>query len=213
MSPGIRATVEFTTSGLCPLVELSKTTEATVDSVTANVCPTGDTDSVTEFSTDAVVEPDREAGITSVFSNGSTSRYRLTHTDSVNCPCECLGQFECPIVRYLARDGTLTLVFYAMDYEQLREAVSDLRERFPGVDVKRLVRSPVEERSADHVLVDRGKLTTRQLEVVETAYEMGYYERPRRANATEIAEALDINPSTFSDHLAAAETKILGDFL
>lgn len=42
---------------------------------------------------------------------------------------------------------------------------------------------------------------------------MGYFERPRRANATEVADVLDINPSTFSEHLAAAESKLIEDVL
>jgi len=81
------------------------------------------------------------------------------------------------------------------------------------MNVKRFVRSPVEESSHDHVLVDRGKLTERQLEVLDTAYEMGYFERSRRTNATAVAAALDIDPSTFREHLAAAESKLLEDVL
>lgn len=61
--------------------------------------------------------------------------------------------------------------------------------------------------------VDRDKLTDRQLEVIETAYDMGYYEYPRGANASEVAEALDICPSTLAEHLAAAQTKLLEDVL
>jgi predicted DNA binding protein len=49
--------------------------------------------------------------------------------------------------------------------------------------------------------------------VLETAHEMGYFERPRRANGTEVAAALDIDPSTFSEHLAAAQRKLLRDVL
>lgn len=63
------------------------------------------------------------------------------------------------------------------------------------------------------VRVDRGKLTDRQLEVLETAHEMGYYRYPRGSNATEVAEALDICPSTLAEHLAAAQTKLLADVL
>jgi len=35
----------------------------------------------------------------------------------------------------------------------------------------------------------------------------------RAANATEVAAALDISPSTFAEHLAAAQSKVLDSLL
>jgi len=211
MPSGIRATVEFATPSICPIVELSEAAETTIDSVSTNVCTSDCTASVTEFSVDS--DGDSEVDLTPIFSHGSTDRYRFTHDDGVSCPCECLGQFGCPVARYVARDGTLTLVFHAADYDQLQDVVTELRDQFPEVDIKRLVRSPAGEQSHDSVVVDRSKLTHRQLEILETAYEKGYFDRPRRSNATEIAAELDIHPSTFREHLSAAESKILKDFL
>lgn len=211
MPPGIRATVEFTTSDICPIVDLSKAAETTIDSVTHNVCSSECSKSVTEFSLEAADIPDGD--LTPIFSHGSTHRYRMTHEGDVSCPCECLGLFGCPVTRYVAQEGTLTIVFHAAGYDQLQEVIGELRERFPEISIKRLVRSPAGDHSSDDVLVDRNKLTSRQLEVLETAYEMGYFERPRRTNATEIATELDINPSTFREHLVAAESKIFEDLL
>ena len=42
---------------------------------------------------------------------------------------------------------------------------------------------------------------------------MGYFERPKGANATDVADELGINRSTFSEHVSAAERKILTDVL
>jgi predicted DNA binding protein len=179
----------------------------------ANVRPSDCGECVSEFSVTGNDGLEEEGELTPVFSHGSTRQYRYIHDEGVDCPCECLGQFGCPVVRYVVRDGMLTLVFHATDYEELREIVAELRDRFPGVDIKRFVRSPAGEQPSDSVLVDRGRLTDRQLEVLETAHEMGYFEHPRRANATEVAAALDITQSTFREHLAAAETKLLSDIL
>lgn len=212
MPSGIRATVEFDDPGVCPLAELSAAAETTIDSVSVSVRPTDGADGVTEFPLDADADPDVDAELTPVFAHGSTRRYRLVHGDEPTCPCECLGTFGTPVARYVAREGTLTLVFHAADYDELKRLVADLRERFPAVDIKRFVRSPGGG-SRDRVLVDRGKLTPRQLEVLETAHRMGYFDRPRRANATEVADELGISPSTFGEHLAAAETKLLDDVL
>ncbi|KZN25261.1 XRE family transcriptional regulator [Haladaptatus sp. R4] len=209
MLPGIRATVEFRTPEGCPLAKHSALAETTIHSVAVSARPSDDTELVTEFSMDAEYDP--EGDITPIFSHGTTRRYRFVHEDGVSCPCECLGQHGCPITRYDIREGTLILVFYADGYDQLQDVIADLRERFPDVDIKRFIRSPAGERTRDLVFVDRGKLTARQRQILRKSYEMGYFERPRQANATEIAEALDINPSTFSEHLAAAESKILDD--
>jgi molybdopterin biosynthesis enzyme len=68
-------------------------------------------------------------------------------------------------------------------------------------------------RASETVLVDRGRLTARQREVLETAVEMGYFEYPKGANAGEVAEALDISVSTYAEHVAAAQTKVFDDLL
>jgi predicted DNA binding protein len=211
MPDGIRATVEFTTPDICPIVGLSEAAETTIDSVNANICPSDCPDTTVEFSIDTNRDPG--ADITPIFSHGSTDRYRLTPGGELNCPCECLATFGCPVARYTAEDGRLTLVFHATGYGQLQEVVAELRDQFPDVDIKRFVRSPAAEQSNDDVFIDRSKLTHRQLEVLETAYEKGYFDRPRQSNATEIAADLDINPSTFREHLVAAESKILKDLL
>ncbi|RXK46615.1 helix-turn-helix domain-containing protein [Halorientalis pallida] len=211
MSSGIRATVEFSTPDICPVVEHASAAGTTVDSVARSVRPTADARTATEFAVDADYEPDGD--LTPVFSHGSTRRYRMVHDEGVHCPCECLGQFGCPVTRYVAREGRLTVVFHAADYEELQTVVGELRERFPDIDIKRFVRGPAGENGHDSVLVDRSRLTDRQLEVLERAHEMGYFENPRRANATEIADDLDINPSTLREHLSAAERKLFDDLL
>mgnify|MGYP000268163477 CR=1 FL=1 len=211
MPRGIRATVEFPTPDSCPVVECSAETGATVEGVDSNIRPGEGRESVVEF--EVAADGEFDAGVEPLFSHGATERYRLRLDGDPQCPCACLAEFDCPVVRYVARDGDLTLVFHAADYDQLRELVEELRDRFPDVNLKRFVRAPDGEEAGEYVVVDRSRLTPRQLEVLRTAHERGYFERPRRANATEIAAELDVNPSTFREHLVAAESKILGDLL
>ena len=52
-------------------------------------------------------------------------------------------------------------------------------------------------------------LTDRQREVLRAAYEAGYYDWPRDCTGQEVAEALGITSSTFSQHIHAAERKLL----
>lgn len=211
MPAGIRATVEFTSPDICPIVELSAKFGTTIDSVRSNICPESDGKSVMEFSLD--VDGDIETEMMEILSLGSTRWYRLTLDDEVTCPCQYLSQFGCPIVRYVAENGRLTLVFHTADFDQLQEVITGLRHPYPNMNIKKFLQSPAGVESEDSVFIDRSKFTDRQLEVLETAYEMGYFERPRGANATEIASELDINPSTFSEHIAAVEQKAFADLI
>ncbi|RBI62591.1 helix-turn-helix domain-containing protein [halophilic archaeon] len=52
-------------------------------------------------------------------------------------------------------------------------------------------------------------LTDRQQTVLRTAFEAGYYEWPRECTGKEIAEELGISSATFSQHVHAAERKIM----
>lgn len=53
------------------------------------------------------------------------------------------------------------------------------------------------------------ELTDRQREVIQTAFEMGYYEVPRNVSSDDIAAELDVDPSTVAEHLQRAERNLL----
>ena len=56
-------------------------------------------------------------------------------------------------------------------------------------------------------------LTERQREVLQTAWEMGYYEVPKTVSAEEVAGELDLDSSTVNEHLQRAERNLLGQLL
>lgn len=56
-------------------------------------------------------------------------------------------------------------------------------------------------------------LTGRQREVLEAAFELGYYEVPREASAADVAAALGLDPSTVTEHLQRAERNLLTQHL
>lgn len=211
MTEGIRATVFFADPGNCPLAETSASADGRIEQVSTSVSlPTGE-GSVSEFLASGDIE--NTATVRPVFSYGETTLYRVKHRRPADCPCETLGEYGCPVHRYAAEDGTLTLVFHAPNFETLQDIMSSFREQYPPVDVQRLLQPPLEGSPEDRVFVNRGKLTDRQLEVLTVAYEMGYFQRPKGANATEIADALDIAQSTFTEHLVAAQRKLLADII
>jgi len=210
MPSGIRATIRFSDPGECPIVRASTAADAAVTQVSTSVAGPGSA-SVSEFLAPAEL-PDVE-GIDPVFPYGDRGVYRVRHEGPEQCPCECLGRFGVPVHRYEAADGYLTLVFHAGEFEHLQEVVAELRDSYPPIDVQQLLRPPLEGSPEESVFVNRGKLTERQHQVLERAYEMGYFERPKRANATEVAADLGIVQSTFTEHLMAAQRKLLGDIL
>jgi len=56
-------------------------------------------------------------------------------------------------------------------------------------------------------------LTDRQREVMQTAFDMGYYEVPREVSTEEIAGTLELDPSTVAEHLQRAERNVLSQLL
>lgn len=75
------------------------------------------------------------------------------------------------------------------------------------------MRSPTGGASGDSASVDYEKFTVRQLEVLQAAYDMGYFEHPRGINATEAAAELDISQSASPEYLAAILAKLLDGVL
>ncbi|WP_144904040.1 helix-turn-helix domain-containing protein [Halobellus captivus] len=53
------------------------------------------------------------------------------------------------------------------------------------------------------------ELTERQREVIQTAFEAGYYDWPRETTGEDVAAELGITSATFSEHIHAAERKLL----
>jgi len=52
-------------------------------------------------------------------------------------------------------------------------------------------------------------LTPRQIEVLNVAIGKGYYSKPRKITLNELAEYLDMAPSTLSEHLNKIEAKVM----
>jgi predicted DNA binding protein len=187
----------------CPAGEVSADTGSSVESVTWNRA--GDGNVTEEFTVEADLD---RADVDPVFETDGRTRYRFDRDWSDPCACEIVELQGSPLQNVRAEDGRLHLTFYAPDIKQVREIVSNLRERYDGVRLKHLSQSgDVDDENL--VLVDRSRLTDRQREVIETAYEMGYFEHPRTANASDVADELDITLSTFTEHLAIAQSKVL----
>lgn len=193
----------------CPVAAIS----AECDTLVNSVCRSKASDdcTVAEFTVSEDVSPSG-TDVTPVFSTESTTRYRNRCESSSDCACGIVESFDCPISDIHATDGNLHVRFYAEDIDRVRDIVSAAREDFESVYLDHISHSG-DLSSGTSVVFDTSLLTDRQQEVLERAYEEGYFDHPKGANASEVAEMLDIAPSTFAEHISAAQQKLLGSLL
>jgi HTH DNA binding domain len=57
------------------------------------------------------------------------------------------------------------------------------------------------------------KLTSRQRQVLLTAYALGYYDVPRRISSDDLSRHLNVDKSTIVEHLRKAERKLIGSII
>ncbi|MEY7851257.1 helix-turn-helix domain-containing protein [Natrarchaeobius sp. A-rgal3] len=213
---GFRATVAVSDPEGCPVATVSETTDEPAESVTWTRANREDEDRVVEeFSLPVASEPildEADPDLTPVQANDRETVYRFERERTAGCACEIVEGSGAPVSSVRARGGTLLLSFRTLELEELAAIVDGLRERFDGVLVEELTQDP-DGGSIDPVVVDRGALTDRQREILETAHEMGYFEYPKGANATDVAAELGVARSTFTEHLAAAQTKLMDGIL
>lgn len=215
MDSGIRAEVSIDSPETCPIVLASGESEVPSYSISRSTDPRGTGTVVEEFTLDADADPDLDgfdvrgvSNLRPVFAYGTKDAYRFERERGSGCPCERIEAFDAPVVDLHTREGALFLAFHTTSMDELSEIFANVREHYPSMQVRRLLQSKAEHEEYNLVFVDRSRLTERQREVLATAHRMGYFEHPKEANAGEVADELGISPSTFAEHLAAAQRKL-----
>ncbi len=212
MATGIRAEVKVDGPSECPVVRAATAADSLGHSVSRSGTPSEDGGVVEEFVLESDEPIDCE-GVWPVFSYDTSTAYRFRRDPDALCPCAYVERFEVPVVDVRVHGGEMYLTFHAPEMGALQEIVGGLRERYPSLDVQRLLHTRGDGGGQDLVFVDRSVLTDRQREVLETAHRLGYFDHPKGSNATEVAEGLGIATSTFTEHLSAAQRKLLDAIL
>lgn len=116
-----------------------------------------------------------------------------------------------PPLKYMAGEKRARVL--ALDADSLSDCYADLTTEF-DVDVETTgsIRSIRPDSPFLPISALLPEFTDRQREVFRTAYEAGYYERPRETSTAAIAEALDIHRRTAETHLRIAERKLVEAF-
>ncbi len=113
--------------------------------------------------------------------------------------CRAMQGTDCFLTHGVTtEDGSLLLKIMAGERKNLRNFISKLEE--DGCQVRIIsIRDPEKE----------DLLTERQEEILRTAYEMGYFEYPKKVNIKTLAERLGMSISTLSEMLRKSEKKVL----
>jgi PAS domain S-box-containing protein len=91
-----------------------------------------------------------------------------------------------------------------------RTVVEHLAERYPSTElVARREHERPEQTKRDLVADIEESLTARQELAIRKAYLGGFFDWPRDISGEELAESMDISPSTYHQHLRTAERKVL----
>lgn len=207
--PGLRVELEIGSPASCPVAETTAMTHTPAKQVTWSENGGGSTEQFSlEGSVDSV--PD---SVSSVFEYGNEGIYQFKRSDE-DCPCEQIESSGHPVADVRSTDGSLFVTLHLDEGTELSDMLAELQQEFEDVSIRTISRDDSSEsQDIELVPVNRSELTDRQRQVLEEAYAMGYFDYPRQANATEVAEALDICPSTLAEHLAAAQSKVFEDLI
>ncbi len=98
------------------------------------------------------------------------------------------------------QEGKLTLVVAASG-EKIRALLSELRAKFPKVDLTSIRKERLER--------EVGLLTQHQLDIFHRALASGYWDIPRRTTLSDLATGLQVAKSTLSETLALIENRLI----
>jgi len=117
---------------------------------------------------------------------------------------------EAHFVGGTSADGQVTYEVFVPSNAEGRTLLDRLTESFPSTDLRSKHRREHPFEQVDSVTPERlESLTDRQRESLEAAFQAGYFEWPREADAEEVAESMDITSPTLHSHLRKAQQTLL----
>lgn len=132
--------------------------------------------------------------------------YRVTYTDAAMFLTPTLTDLGLRILDATSGDGGWEFRLHVPEREQLARFLSYCEDEGIRYELRKVYSV---DSQADVSTDDGGgpRLTDRQREVARTATEMGYFESDG-ASTADIADELDITPSTLSSHLRTITAKV-----
>jgi predicted DNA binding protein len=137
------------------------------------------------------------------FSRNGSGRFLAT-VDMHSCHiCRVLGDSDCLLDSAVSRpDGSIQWNIIAPNGAALTSLVDDLRTMGTSVVVEKVT-----------VLRTARELTAEQEKVLQTAFDLGYYDIPKKIKLDELARRLDISKATLDVVLRRAQRKIVASHI
>ncbi|MCU4744155.1 bacterio-opsin activator domain-containing protein [Natronoglomus mannanivorans] len=144
--------------------------------------------------------------VTSTTFDESTTRCELVV--STPTPEGVLAERGVRILETVVEHDRVIVTVVCPDETDVNDLVDALQERYPTASMGsiRSKRDAMGRTALDELL---GSVTDKQLQAIELGFYAGYFERPREHNTTELASKLGVSRATFTQHLRAAERKLL----
>jgi len=113
----------------------------------------------------------------------------------------------------VVEDGDYHMTVHASPTVDVRRIIDIVEDVYPAIQLRkrRRVTRSVEQPHEEGLLTE--ELTDRQRAALQTAFHAGFFEWPREVSGEDVAESLDIAPSTFHQHLRKAERRIFEQLL
>jgi HTH-type transcriptional regulator, bacterioopsin transcriptional activator and related proteins len=137
--------------------------------------------------------------------NPTSFELRLTDSSTLSVVASLGGYIEQAVIK--GGDFQLTTHFApSTDIRQVIDAVEAAYSQVEMLRRRQISCSPDDpQRIQQQLLTD---LTDRQRATLDASYHAGFFEWPRNSSGEEVAESLNVAPSTFHQHLRKAERKV-----
>jgi predicted DNA binding protein len=120
-----------------------------------------------------------------------------------------LADFGIETSRAVVEDGTARVTAEVAADADVRSVVDELGTRFEAVELLAYrERERPTRTKAEFVSNLMNELTDRQRTAVQKAFVGGFFEWPRGTSGEDLAASMDISPSTYHQHLRAAQRKV-----
>lgn len=113
--------------------------------------------------------------------------------------------------RIVGKNAYLEIIASVRDWNHLKEVATTIEDTHGSLELIGTTQTesigfPLGSNKIKQSMA--GKLSGEQLELLETAYQMGYFKVPQEVTAEEIASELDISRSTLSERLRRVEHSV-----
>ena len=137
---------------------------------------------------------------------------RLARLETEESVARTLAAEGVPLQTLVAADGTASFVATVPPGTDTRSVVERVQAEHPTSTLvrkrRRKIVAPFTTQSGLQAIVD-DLLTERQAKALRLAFERGRFERPHQCTQADLANAMGVAPSTYSQHHHAALRKVL----